>query len=145
MAGQALNSPVVGIASTPAERGIGRGSLMRIFGFADAANHGSTGSLRLVAPIVGMTSTPDGRAIGSWQPTAGSSASGMRPSAAVWAGEHSTDPSSAWPPTGNRRILLVAANGGIFSFGAPFFGSTGSFATRPTIVGMEAVANGAGY
>jgi hypothetical protein len=40
---------------------------------------------------------------------------------------------------------LVAADGGIFSFGAPFYGSTGSLVLNKPIVGMAADNNGGGY
>ncbi len=40
---------------------------------------------------------------------------------------------------------LVAADGGIFSFNAPFFGSTGALRLVQPIVGMEALPNGQGY
>jgi len=39
----------------------------------------------------------------------------------------------------------VAADGWIFSFGAPFFGSTGALDLRAPIVGMAATADGGGY
>jgi hypothetical protein len=39
----------------------------------------------------------------------------------------------------------VAADGGIFSFGAPFYGSTGSLRLNAPIVGMEANRDGSGY
>ena len=47
------------------------------------------------------------------------------------------------PATGG--YWLVASDGGIFSFGAPFFGSTGAIHLNKPIVGMEASANGQGY
>jgi len=40
---------------------------------------------------------------------------------------------------------LVAADGGIFAFGAPFHGSTGALQLAKPIVGMEANAAGSGY
>lgn len=40
---------------------------------------------------------------------------------------------------------LVASDGGIFSFHAPFYGSTGSLALKSQIVGMEAAPDGGGY
>ena len=40
---------------------------------------------------------------------------------------------------------LVAADGGIFSYGAPFEGSTGSMVLNKPIVGMEAASDGSGY
>ena len=39
----------------------------------------------------------------------------------------------------------VAADGGIFSFGAPFFGSMGGKHLAQTIVGMDSLADGQGY
>jgi hypothetical protein len=40
---------------------------------------------------------------------------------------------------------LVAADGGIFAFNAPFFGSTGAITLNEAIVGMEANSSGSGY
>ena len=40
---------------------------------------------------------------------------------------------------------LVASDGGIFSFNAPFLGSTGAIALNKPIVGMEAAPDGSGY
>jgi hypothetical protein len=40
---------------------------------------------------------------------------------------------------------LVAADGGIFSFNAPFYGSTGNIKLAEPIVGMEADPDGNGY
>jgi hypothetical protein len=40
---------------------------------------------------------------------------------------------------------LVAADGGIFSFAAPFDGSTGNIHLNRPIVGMEAAPSGSGY
>ena len=40
---------------------------------------------------------------------------------------------------------LVASDGGVFAFGAPFLGSTGAIALVAPIVGMAATADGGGY
>jgi hypothetical protein len=40
---------------------------------------------------------------------------------------------------------LVASDGGIFAYNAPFFGSTGGIVLNKPIVGMEANAPGTGY
>jgi hypothetical protein len=40
---------------------------------------------------------------------------------------------------------LVASDGGIFSFGAPFFGSTGAIVLNKPIVGRESAPSGTGY
>jgi hypothetical protein len=39
----------------------------------------------------------------------------------------------------------VASDGGIFSFDAPFYGSTGSLRLNAPIAGMEATKSGSGY
>jgi hypothetical protein len=39
----------------------------------------------------------------------------------------------------------VARDGGIFAFGAPFYGSTGSITLNKPVVGMSANAGGTGY
>jgi hypothetical protein len=40
---------------------------------------------------------------------------------------------------------LVAADGGVFSFNAPFHGSAGSIVLNKPVVGMEAAPDGSGY
>ena len=65
MGGKPLNKPVVGLASTPDNKGYWEvASDGGIFSFGDAAFHGSAGSLVLNKPIVGMAATPDGQ--GYW-------------------------------------------------------------------------------
>jgi len=66
-----------------------------------------------------------------------------------------TDPASA--PTSLHLIVgsavdratggywLVASDGGVFAFGAPFLGSTGAIPLVAPIVGMAATADGGGY
>jgi Cu/Zn superoxide dismutase len=65
MGGQPLNSPIVGMASTP----LGYGYWLfaadgGVFAFGDAEFHGSMGGTRLNSPIVGGASTPSG--LGYW-------------------------------------------------------------------------------
>ena len=40
---------------------------------------------------------------------------------------------------------LVASDGGVFSFGAPFYGSTGALALSKPVVGIAALPGGGGY
>ncbi len=50
------------------------------------------------------------------------------------------------PPSASKQgYWFVATDGGVFSFHAPFFGSTGNFALAQPIVGMAATRNGGGY
>ena len=48
-------------------------------------------------------------------------------------------------PRPRRGYWLVAADGGIFAFGAPFLGSTGGMHLNAPVVGMAATPNGGGY
>jgi hypothetical protein len=49
------------------------------------------------------------------------------------------------PTPDGQGDWLVAAEGGIFSFGAGFSGSTGSLHLAAPVTGMEATPDGAGY
>ena len=40
---------------------------------------------------------------------------------------------------------LVASDGGVFSYNAPFYGSTGSITLNKPVVGMAPVSDGSGY
>ena len=61
---------------------------------------------------------PTATATGWWPPTAASSPSATPPSTGRWAAIRSTDRWWAWPPApGGGGYWLVAADGGIFSFG----------------------------
>jgi len=47
------------------------------------------------------------------------------------------------PVTGG--YWLVGSDGGIFSFGAPFFGSTGAIHLNQPVVAMQSTSDGQGY
>ncbi len=49
------------------------------------------------------------------------------------------------PPTGSNGYWLVASDGGVFSYGAPFEGSHGGAALNAPIVGMAGTSDGKGY
>ncbi|HET9075698.1 MAG TPA: hypothetical protein VFN68_02110 [Acidimicrobiales bacterium] len=49
------------------------------------------------------------------------------------------------PPPPRPGYWFVAADGGVFSFGAPFFGSTGGLRLNQPVVGMAATPDGGGY
>ncbi len=95
---------------------------------------------RSTSPSWAWRPPPTATGTGWWPRTAASSPSATPPSTARWAAPGSTVRSSgmaADPATGG--YWLVAADGGIFSFGdAPFYGSTGNIVLNRPIVGMTA-------
>jgi hypothetical protein len=52
---------------------------------------------------------------------------------------------SPFVPPSSSGYWLVASDGGIFSFGAPFYGSTGNIHLNKPVVGMAATPDGHGY
>jgi hypothetical protein len=46
---------------------------------------------------------------------------------------------------GGQGYWLVASDGGVFAFNAPFLGSTGSIKLNKPVVGMAATPTGLGY
>ncbi|HEV3281010.1 MAG TPA: right-handed parallel beta-helix repeat-containing protein [Acidimicrobiales bacterium] len=112
-----LNAPVVGVAQTRDQGGyLIAASDGGVFTFGDANFYGSQGGTPLNAPVVGVAMTP---AAGGPQGTPGSNGLGY------------------W---------LVAADGGVFSFGdGHFFGSTGGMRLNKPVVGMAPTPDGLGY
>ncbi len=49
------------------------------------------------------------------------------------------------PDNATGGYWLVASDGGVFTFDAPFLGSTGNIALAKPVVGMQALASGQGY
>jgi hypothetical protein len=133
LGGQALNAPIVAMASTPDGRGYWLvASDGGVFSFGDATFYGSTGGMHLNAPIVGMAATPDGG--GYWlvasdggvfsfgDATFYGSTGGMHLNAPIVGMAATPDGGGYW---------LVASDGGVFSFGdATFYGSTGAHASQ---------------
>ncbi len=136
----ALKRPIVGMASTPDGQGYWLVAADGgVFSFGDARFHGSTGSW---APEEARSSEwpppPTGRATGWWPPTEACSPSVTPNSTAPPGPFRSRGPivGMASTPDG-QGYWLVAADGGVFSFGdAKFHGSTGSLALKAPIVGV---------
>jgi hypothetical protein len=125
--GSHLNAPIVGIATTPDNRGYWLvASDGGIFAFGDAGFYGSTGSLRLNKPIVGMAATPDGK--GYWLVAA---------DGGIFSFGDAQFHGSTGSLTLNQPVVgmaadgatggywLTAADGGVFAFDAPYLGSMG--------------------
>ena len=104
-----------------------------IFSFGNAKFYGSTGGRRLNSPVVGMAATPDGGRLLDGGRRRGHLRLRRRrvlrldrrhPPQPAGGGHGAT-------PDG-KGYWLVAADGGIFSFGdAKFYGSTGNIAPQP--------------
>ena len=123
MGGRHLDAPIVGIAAAPTGGYWEVASDGGIFAFGDAAFDGSMGGRPLDAPIVGIAAAPTAEGTGRWPPTGGSSRSATPRSTARWAVDASTPQSSASPPLPQRGTGRSPADGGIFAFDAPFYGS----------------------
>ena len=143
-----LNSPVVGMSSTPSGNGYrlvaADGGL---FAFGDAGFFGSTGGIHLNQAIVGMAATPTGK--GYWLVGAdgGIFAFGDAAFFGSTGGIHLNQAivGMAATPTG-KGYWLVGADGGIFAFGdARFRGSTGATRLNHPVVGMASSRSGSGY
>ena len=82
-----------------------------------------------------------------WSPlTAGSSPSVTPDSMARWEDSGLTSLWSVSQPNNQTGgYWEVATDGGIFAFGAPFFGSTGAITLNKPVNGMTPSANGHGY
>ena len=148
MGGHHLVAPTVGTAVTPDGRGYWLVAADGgVFSFGDAGFFGSMGGARLDAPIVGMAATPDGR----WLLAGGGRRWGLllrrcpvlrvdgwsRPNAPVVGMAATPDGGGYW---------LVAADGGVFSFGdARFFGSMAGSLDGNRATALAATPDGGGY
>jgi L,D-peptidoglycan transpeptidase YkuD (ErfK/YbiS/YcfS/YnhG family) len=148
MGGQALNAPIVGMATTPSGNGYWLvASDGGVFSFGDATFHGSTGAIHLNQPIVGMATTPDGG--GYW--LVASDGGVFSFGDALFHGStgaiHLNQPVVGMAPSlSGNGYWLVASDGGVFSFGdAAFHGSTGAIRLNQPIVGMAPSPSGDGY
>jgi hypothetical protein len=148
MGGQALNRPVVGIASTPDGGGYWEvASDGGIFAFGDARFFGSMGGQALNRPVVGIAATPDGR--GYWEVASdgGIFAFGDARFYGSMGGQALNRPvvGIAATPDGGG-YWEVASDGGIFAFGdARFHGSGGGAPLNRPITGLATTPNGRGY
>jgi glucose/arabinose dehydrogenase len=145
--GQPLNSPIVGMARTPAGEGYWLVAADGgIFTFGDAAFAGSMGGQPLNAPIVGMAAHPGG---GYWLVASdgGIFAFGGAPFLGSMGGTPLNQPVVGMAATSDGGgYWMVASDGGIFTFGnAPFLGSMGGTPLNQPVVGMAATSDGGGY
>ena len=115
---QHLNAPIVGLAPTIDQAGYWLAAADGgVFTFGDANFYGSMAGKHLNAPVVGIARTP------FYSPAPGQ-----------------------LPNPGAEGYWLVAADGGVFSFGdAQFYGSMGGKHLNAPVVGMAPTPDGHGY
>ncbi|MGE0305409.1 MAG: N-acetylmuramoyl-L-alanine amidase [Acidimicrobiia bacterium] len=143
MAGQRLNRPIVGIATTADENGYWLvADDGGIFSFGSARFHGSTGSIILNRPIVGIGSTPS--SLGYW--LCASDGGIFAFGDAAFLGSMGSTRLNApviglVSAPGGRGYQMVASDGGVFTFGgARFFGSAANSGAR--WIGLGAASDG---
>jgi len=114
-----------------------------VFAFGDAGYFGSMGGRPLNKPVVGSPPRRMGRATGKSPAMAGSLASAMRSSTVRWAASNLNQPIvGIAADRASGGYWEVASDGGVFSFGAPFFGSTGSIHLNRPVVAITASPDG---
>ena len=151
MAGAPLNSPVVGMATTPDDKGYWLASADGgVFAFGDASFYGSVpGALgpgrTLNQPVVGLASTQDGK--GYWLVAAdgGVFSFGDAPFQGSMGGEPLNQPVVGMAGNAGGGYWLVAADGGVFAFDAPFEGSLGGISLNAPVTAMATTSDGNGY
>ena len=146
--GLELNSPILGLAATPAGQGYWLVAADGgIFSFGDARFFGSTGNLKLNKPVVGMAATEAGQ--GYWLVASDGglfSFGDARFFGSTGALKLNKPVVGMAPTPTGEGYWLVASDGGIFAFGdARFFGSTGAMKLNRPVVGMASTPTGEGY
>ncbi len=146
LAGDVLNAPIVHIVATSNGKGYWLVAADGgIFAFGDAGFFGSMGGKTLNAPVVDLAPTPDEPGL----------LAGRRRRRGLRLRRRRVPGLDGWRPpqqaggrdgrlarTGGYR--LVASDGGIFAFGAPFYGSTGDLSLTQPVNGMAVTADGGG-
>ena len=147
-AGQSLNAPIVGIASTPDGKGYWLvASDGGVFAYGDADYEGSRAGQSLNAPIVGIASTPDGKGYWLVASDGGVFAYGDAHYEGSRAGQSLNAPivGIASTPDG-KGYWLVASDGGVFAYGdADYEGSRAGQSLNAPIVGIASTPDGKGY
>jgi hypothetical protein len=150
MAGQHLNQPIVGIASTPDGGGYWLvASDGGVFSFGDAHFYGSMGGQHLNQPVVGMASTANGAGYWLVASDGGIFTLGDAPFFGSTGGEPLNKPISGIATTvDGQGYWLVASDGGVFAFGdASYIGSVPGqgISGQPPVVGITRTPSGMGY
>lgn len=135
-----LRQPIVGMASTKTGQGYWLVAADGgIFPFGDAVGYGSTGNIRLRQPIIGMSISPSGN--GYWL---GAADGGIFPFGdAVGYGSagnlNLTKPMVSMSPSPNGGYFFVGGDGGVFTYNASYYGSTGGLPLYRPVIGASMV------
>jgi len=136
----ALRQPIVGMASTKSGQGYWLvASDGGVFPFGDAVGYGSTGNIRLRQPIIGMAKSPSGN--GYWL---GAADGGVFPFGdAVGYGSagniNLAKPMVSMNGSPIGGYYFVAGDGGVFTYNANYFGSTGGLPLYRPVIGTAIV------
>lgn len=149
MAGQHLNKPMIGMASS-GTGGLGYWLLATdggIFAYGDARFYGSTGAIKLNKPVVAMTARPQGDGYWFVATDGGVFAYGSAGFLGSMGAVPLNKPVVGMAATASGQgYWLVASDGGMFAFGdAVYYGSTGDHPGPSPIVAMAARPQGDGY
>jgi hypothetical protein len=146
MGGTILNSPVIGMAGTPAGGYWLGASDGGVFSFG-APFLGSMGGKHLNSPIVGIAGTPDGGGYYLVASDGGVFTFGDAHFDGSMGGKPLNKPIVGIAVTpGNLGYYLVASDGGVFTFGdAQFQGSMGGQPLNKPVVGMAVDVATSGY
>jgi hypothetical protein len=130
MGGQPLNQPVVGMAATPSGQGYWMvASDGGIFAFGHAPYHGSMGGQPLNQPVVGMATPLLPPAAPPPTTTTTTTTTTTPTTTTTTPTTTTTTPTTTTPTTTTTTARpgywMVAADGGIFAFDTPFYGSPG--------------------
>jgi hypothetical protein len=143
MAGKTLDSPIVGIASTPGGTGYWLVAADGgVFSFGDAQFYGSLPSIGVQPnePVAGIAATPDGKGYWLMAADGGVFSFGDAQFYGSMAGRHLNAPMVGITATTTEQgYVLLARDGGVFTFGgAGFYGSL--VTTTPTEAPALAIA-----
>jgi hypothetical protein len=114
-----------------------------VLAFGDATFVGDMRSTRQNGPVLGSVPRPSGLSYDRSLPTAASSRSATPSSSVPWAPAQLNAPVQSLVPDGDGRgYWVVATDGGIFAFDAPFRASMGAVRLNRPVTGMVRFGNG---
>ena len=135
-----LNQPIVGMSATKTGHGYWLVAADGgVFPFGDATGYGSTGNIRLNQPIISMSASPTGN--GYWL---FAKDGGVFPFGDATGYGSAGNLSLASPMVGTTDspqggYLFVGGDGGVFTYNAKYYGSTGGLPLYRPVIGIAMV------